>query len=122
MTSTRPTLAERVKHEEELINRRLTWMLLFQGFLFTAAVSAAKNDLASRLGTIIPWVGFASAFLTFLGVLGAYRSIDTSRRGSHSSKENLGDMRIGRILGRSNSLGLTILLFGSWLFYLFGPK
>ncbi len=36
-------LIEKIKHEESLINSRLTWMLTFQGFLF-ASITLSKEE------------------------------------------------------------------------------
>ena len=41
--STKEMLVETIRHEEKLIDTRLTWMLTFQGFLFASASLAADE-------------------------------------------------------------------------------
>jgi hypothetical protein len=80
-----------VKHEDELINRRLTWLLTVQGFLFAAygltnqgysasssAASFAINpmkDFAGSLPHIFASVDLLVGILAFLGVLAAQVSV-----------------------------------------------
>jgi hypothetical protein len=100
-----------VDHEETLINTRLTWMLTFQGFLF-AALSLANEDSRLALFSVIPWIGIAVAALSFLGVLAAYGRIDAARR-KHRG-QGFGSTCWPKWLGRTNSLGIPVVIVTAW--------
>ena len=131
----KPTLAEAieherstVKHEEELIHRRLTWLLTLQGFLFAAIVLSVKAEsspvnqasstgLASTLQWLIPAVGFFSALVTFLGVLAAYCHITFTRKELdkyYKERTKFGSLKWSQWVGRGNSMGLLVILMAAW--------
>ena len=58
-------LDKAIRHEENLINPRLTGLLTFQGFLFAAAALATDGSRAAIL-TVVPWVGSPSRRCRFL--------------------------------------------------------
>lgn len=76
---------ERWKHEDDLINHRLTWLGVFQGILFAAygllatdllsGSSKCENaDGANQLQSVvdlIPWLGLLTSSLILIGVMGA---------------------------------------------------
>jgi hypothetical protein len=105
-------LAEKIRHEENLINTRLTWMLTFQGFLFAAA-SLAADESRAAIREVVPLVGIAVAALSLLGLAAAYGTIDVARRehgGGH-----FGGMGWRRIFGRTNSLGIPVAVVIAWV-------
>lgn len=85
-------LRDEIKREDDITNQRLTWAMAIQGFLIgsiTANLSFgwdlnAKIPLAIifskyALFLVIGLSGFTFAFITYLGVLGARRSIDYTK-------------------------------------------
>jgi hypothetical protein len=68
-----------VKHEDELINRRLSWNLTLQGFLF-AAYGVSFQIVGSKpylrlLPCVFPVVGGLVAFLVLMSILAAQEAI-----------------------------------------------
>jgi hypothetical protein len=104
---------ERIQHEVDNINTRLTWLLTFQGFLF-ATISLASNEVRQALSDIIPWVGVGAALLAFLGILAAYLTIDDIRS-EHPAGSYGARIRSRKYLGRINSLGIPAMLIGAWI-------
>lgn len=86
-----------IEHEDRLINNRMTWLLVFQGFLFSAygvsfvaSASLSKNltcieytnELFLQLTALrqyLPVIGIISSILVGLQVLAANRSIGDLR-------------------------------------------
>lgn len=77
-------IREQIKHEDELINQRLNWLLLSQGLLFaafTALVTADTSKIAINLKTFysiaawIPITGLALNLFSFSGLDAAYQSL-----------------------------------------------
>lgn len=77
-----------VKHEDNLINNRMTWLVLSQSFFFTSFALAvgrlsdsdpvAAEKIYIFLNTIA-WLGIAVGLATFGAVLAALNSIDGLR-------------------------------------------
>jgi hypothetical protein len=112
-----------VKDEEILINTRLTWMLTFQGLLFAAlGLADERSQLAfSAFSSVLPWIGIAVAALTFIGVLAAYgtidyarKKIDDVRKKKQPSEPDFGAMGWRKWLGRTNSLGVPVVIVIAW--------
>lgn len=117
-------LAEKIRHEETLINSRLTWLLTFQGFLFAAVALLADNSINPKLYRalleIFPSVGAFVAILTFLGVLAAYIAMGQARNPYQEVLETNKKLRFGgtnwaKWLGRANSLGIPIVVLSAWV-------
>jgi hypothetical protein len=80
-----------LKHEDELINRRLSWNLTLQGFLFavygvtlqlvynTTAYKLPPDTHFQRLPFVFPFLGITVAILSRIGVVAAQRAIDSLR-------------------------------------------
>lgn len=117
-------LAERIRHEEALINSRLTWMLTFQGFLF-ASLALASDDSTSEalrdtLLQAIPVLGAVVAALALLGVGAAYLAIGQARQHfrediGEDDRRDFGGKTWARWLGRANSLGFPIVILITWI-------
>ena len=119
--------SNQITKEEGLIHSRLTWMLTLQGFLFLSLVGASRTDVeqhaAIALLRIIPWLGIASAVLAFVGVVGAYLSIDNikSLRNKFKTDNALENeppghgTLIASFLGRVCSLGFSMLIVLAWI-------
>jgi hypothetical protein len=105
-------LRETIRHEENLINTRLTWMLTFQGFLFAAA-SLASGKSRSAILDVVPWVGISVAALSFLGVAAAYGTIDAARKTYQGAA--FGGARWRKLFGRTNSLGIPVIIVIAWV-------
>lgn len=102
---------ETIRHEEGLINARLTWMLTFQGFLF-AAVSLSSSGTRAAIVDVVPIVGMGVALLSLLGVIAAYGTIDMVRRSS--SGPTFGGTRWRKWFGRANSMGIPVIVTIAW--------
>ncbi|WP_105169177.1 hypothetical protein [Pseudoalteromonas sp. T1lg23B] len=114
-------LKDRIVHEEELIHRRLGWMLAFQGFLFASysKVFAGSLALDAKLAMVLPAVGLASALLTLSGVSAAYLSIGIERKKQQPQQViDFGASGWAKYLGRLNAFGLPIILSIAWLYLL----
>lgn len=87
-------LTFQVTREDELVHQRLTWLMQFQGFLFTAFgfILAARSDFTPKplllvmLG-MISSVGFAGAFAVQRGVHSAHVVLDSLKRAYLASYE-----------------------------------
>ncbi len=121
-------LAEKIRHEETLINSRLTWMLTFQGFLFATIALVADDSKSPKIHTaildVVPLVGAIVAVLTLLGVWAAYLAIGQARNPYKSDLRNNEKVGFGgkgwaKLLGRINSLGIPFVVVISWLILYF---
>jgi len=111
-----PKLLDSIRHEEGLIHNRLTWMLQIQGFLFAAISFAATQQTQERYPHLFKTtaiVGMSIAFLTLLGISAAYIAIGQARR-LHST-QIFGGSHFAKWLGRTNSLGLCVILTVAWI-------
>jgi len=73
------TYREMVVHEDNLINFRLTWLLIVQGASVSGYVAASLSeaDLAQSLIRLIPPFGAFFAVISWLGVVSASVAIRT---------------------------------------------
>jgi hypothetical protein len=69
-----------IEREENLVNRRIAWMLTFQGFLFATIALLANNSVDAKLRTnlefLLPATGCIVGLLALVGVHAAYSSIN----------------------------------------------
>jgi hypothetical protein len=87
-------LVFQVTREDELVHQRVTWLMQFEGFLFTAFgfILAARTELTPKplllvlLGTI-SMVGFTGAFAVQRGVRSAHLVLDALKRAYLASFE-----------------------------------
>jgi len=63
-----------IEHEDDLINHRLSWLLIAQSFLLGACVAAANTPIVVRV------VGIATCATTYISLLAAIASIRSLRR------------------------------------------
>jgi len=119
------SIKETVAHEEEMINRRLSWMLTLQGFLYAAVGLADGNSLQNA----ISGVGILTSFVTLLGVVAAYAAIDHVREEAASKEAaadeakplknpSFGSTRWPKWLGRTNAYALPAIVALSWMYIL----
>lgn len=87
-------------------------MLTFQGFLFAAAALAADESRTVILD-VVPWVGMSVSALCFLGVAAAYGTIDAARKTYPGTV--FGGARWRKWFGRTNSLGIPVVVVIAWL-------
>jgi hypothetical protein len=86
-------LSYQVAREDELVHQRLTWMMQFEGFLFTAFSIAvggrepAPHVLRLALLALIPIVGLSGAYAVHRGVRSAHRVLDALERAYLASLE-----------------------------------
>jgi len=83
-----------IKHEEEMIHRRIGWFLAFQGFLFfsfSKLVNVTPNEGFTPFSKIfilsIIILGLCNSIFTAIGVRVAYYSIGKIREVSEKEKE-----------------------------------
>lgn len=116
-------LAGQISHEENLINNRLTWMLTFQGFLFASLALMTNNQtslesLRRWLLCVIPFTGALVAFVTFLGICAAYRSIDKHKKECEPLIKHYpmpGGGKCASKLGRFTSKSIPWILIVAWI-------
>jgi hypothetical protein len=63
-----------IEHEDDLINHRLSWLVLAQSFLFAACISAKQTPCVVRA------VGIAICVATYISIIAAIWSIRCLRR------------------------------------------
>lgn len=112
-----------LERELSLINNRLSWMLTFQGFLFTttALVSNRNTERAVRMvfRNVVPLIGIVVALLALIGVHAAHLSI---RSINAKWKQKLGHWEylptfspsISTVLGKIPSYGIPISIIIAW--------
>jgi hypothetical protein len=119
-----------IEREESLINRRIAWMVMFQGFLFASVAilsnTSSGGSMFTHLNLILPILGIMVGLLTFIGILGAYfsifhlqdswdtRSYDPKVEASTSSYPPF-TTPLASVLGQWLGLGLPLLFVGTWL-------
>ena len=92
-------IREQIRHEDGLINQRLNWLLLSQGFLiaaFTSIITTTSKSGAVPTVSIsnssiifviaIPIVGFVLNWLSFIGLNDAYKSLKYLRQNWHAAR------------------------------------
>jgi hypothetical protein len=113
-----------LERELNLINNRLSWMLTFQGFLFTTIALTANNntDWAIGMGLRygIPSIGMLVAFLALFGIHAAHLSITNIRtrwkwNGGYSGYSLAFGNPDARKYGRIPSYGIPISIIIAWL-------
>jgi hypothetical protein len=113
---------ELARHEDMLINHRLTWLLAGQPFLLMAyatMVSVPRRSLVpdqsvaaehyERALHVVPVIGIVLAFGVFLGVLGAVRAL-------FLLKKHRGPEHTGEVSTHTTLLGLATPMLLPWLF------
>jgi hypothetical protein len=118
-------LSYQVAREDELVHQRLTWMMQFEGFLFTAfsiAVGGREpvpHVLRLALVTLIPIVGLSGAYAVHRGVRSAHRVLDALERAYLASLERFKASHV-RPFGRHTehrqfaSLVFPWIMIGAW--------
>jgi hypothetical protein len=126
-------IREEIKHEDSLINFRLSWLLATQAFLFTAYAVAQDNNnhLFSRDGRyLIQIIGLVTTVAIFMGLLAAINSFNhwqVKLRDFYLDPPNLNFPRIKRPefaigFGFIAPAGLPIFLSCVWIFLLKGHR
>jgi len=126
-------IREEIKHEDSLINFRLSWLLATQAFLFTAYAVAQDNNnhLFARDGRyLIQTIGLVTTVAIFLGLLAAVNSFNhwqVKLRDFYLKPANLQFPRIKRPgfaigFGFIAPAGLPIFLSCVWIFLLKGHR
>ena len=77
-------IREQIRHEDELVNQRLNWLLLSQGSLFLGLTSILTNKLDPQIQTWAPLgiaiVGAVFNIYSFVGLNAAYKSLRNLRQ------------------------------------------
>lgn len=128
-----------IKHEDSLTNNRLTWLLLVEGFFFTAysrIVTASYCKLESTVDLplmirILSGTGILVAICGFLGIAASIRSIDSITRSGKEKLPSLNNLGLPELTGGNDewarNIGLIpgvtipIIIIGVWV-YLFSPE
>jgi hypothetical protein len=122
--------SRQIEREESLINRRISWMVMFQGFLFASIAilsnTSSGGSMFTHLNLILPILAIMVSLLTFIGILGAYFSIfqlqDSWNTRSQDPKVEAATSSyppftppLASLLGQWLGLGLPLLFVGTWL-------
>jgi hypothetical protein len=130
---------ERWLHEDDLINHRLTWLLVAQTILFAGCATLLallfdgdkaltcdnRENVLHTVRYVIPWVGMAIAFSIGLGVAGALASMHIIHRKANEELPDsfeYGIHWLPSVLGQVAGAFLPLLFAGVWLYlvHLFG--
>lgn len=127
-----PTLKEyyeytvhQIGREDELIHKRITWFLTFEGFLFAALslmdkTHSINSSLHTTVGVVVPLLGFLVSLLAYVGVQSAWSAINDLREGWSHKSETVGPDAFPRPYGRksflkiSYSRSLPLLVAAAW--------
>jgi hypothetical protein len=110
-----------IEREESLINRRIAWMLTFQGFLFATIALLANNQVSPSLRTNLEALsaiaGLLVGLLACIGVNAAYSSIKDklNKWGSEKRQAQIADElkdRLPPITSKHASNGGKFLSYG----------
>jgi hypothetical protein len=99
---------EMSRHEDNLVNHRLTWLLASQG-LFFAGYGISVNPLKS----LLPPVGIAVSLFILLGIIGAAKAMKLMAEAV--KRKHLGISSFTTWLGLLTALGLPTVLIAGWL-------
>ena len=94
-----------IKHEDNLINNRMTWMLAFQGFLIAAvSLQIKKNNYNSELILLFCTLGITVVFVSYYTICRGLKSISRNFQDAEYIREYLSalfpDIKIYSIIGR----------------------
>jgi hypothetical protein len=90
-------IREQIRHEDSLVNHRITWLLISQAFVFAAFTSVAlqQNQVLNIPKENIPLLLFFIALLgqalnisSFAGILAAFRSLRILREKWYNTVED----------------------------------
>jgi len=115
-------------HEDELIHQRLTWMMQFEGFLFTAFCLsfAAKTDqsvLRTVVLAVVPAVGISGAYAALRGVQAAHSVLDSHKRAYLSSLQRFKNSSVrpfSKIMPKLVSSMFPNIIVAAWTLILAG--
>lgn len=128
---------EQIKHEDELVNQRLNWFLVTQGFLiatFGAVYSSDINHIKNRIEILNPILisitilGTLLGLLSYLGIRIAHISISNLVQTWEEQKEtwkNNKNINFPQIIWKGNqkqwkanytTMGIPALFTAIWLF------
>lgn len=69
------TVREMIRNENDMMNHRITWLILVQGLLFTAIGAALdKKDFASLL-LVVSMLGVVVAGISYIGLFCTHKAI-----------------------------------------------
>ena len=119
--------------EVELVHKRLTWALTFQGFLFTAvsfSIRVPETALHYQLALLdtIPIAGGLSAFFTLLGVTASAKHRTRIRNHWETVVVSCNDCTLlppfyspvgNSVMGRFTSYGILVTLIFVWAYLFF---
>lgn len=71
---------EMIRHEDELINHRITWMMVFNGLLYTALGLVVGRSNAKVLLWVLTCLGCVIAVSSFLGIYDGTKGIRNVRK------------------------------------------
>ncbi len=113
---------ERWKHEDELINHRLSWLLVSQTILFAGygLVSGGSDgegytlsSEALRIGGMIPWLGLGTSLAILIGVGAAAWALWKLKK--QYPNERLDVSTPTTILGWTCAGSLPVLFVVAWI-------
>jgi hypothetical protein len=127
---------DRQKHEDELLNSRVNILLVFQGFLFSALISASTAEFGKikasplsesvfKIINSLPILGIVSSIITGISVLAAILSQFKNRKYLKETvipeiqTRNLPYRQSDRYIHRMGILtpvGFVFLMIGIWIY------
>ncbi len=71
---------EVITHEDDLLNQRVSWIILAQSFLMAAYVTAGGDPESDSLRFVTAAVGLATVFVTLPAIYAAGRNVEVQQR------------------------------------------
>jgi hypothetical protein len=124
---------ERWLHEDDLINHRLTWLLVAQAILFSGYATLldllfdtqkslqgeTRKLVLDIVRRVFPWVGIGIAIIIGIGIVGALTAMFFIHR--YANKESRNSFEYGihwlpSILGQISGISLPVLFALVWLY------
>jgi hypothetical protein len=114
---------EMIRHENELINHRITWLCQIQGLLFAALGVSFTNDLCDKALLIQPiliFIGITVSISSAIGLIMAGLAIrELKKKFAIRYPNNRSPPIIGLDLGEKKKDKFILLYILKWLFWSF---
>jgi len=112
------------RQESDLINNRITWLLVTQtvllsamsigGGLSTSTPEPSQLQLAVRF--IVPFLGVWVSICVFVGIIGAYNAMTKIENSKTRSQLMKAKQDFPRKCGKFTSKGITLGILAAWLY------
>jgi len=119
-------LREKWKHEDDMINHRLNWLIMTQTILFAAyglllgvKVENTESNLLTKIDNlldVLPAMGMSVSALVFLGIFGAVGAMSELKKPAKSEGVTIDVASWTSWLGQATGLLLPVVFLVGWLY------